>query len=225
MNKFLSLLTALAISFIANSQVEIGIFAGPQTMSAKYRVHNQKQANEYKYGFQAGVNLKVPFEENLFFAPAFFYSMKGYKVTFTDFVYPPDSLAKDNNTTIHTVELAALLHYDFGKNPGHAFIKAGPSLDFQLSGKENFNLIGGGSVDRSMKFSFSGHYGYFSANFLFQLGYETGSGFFFFGQFTHGLASINNEDGGPRINHRVYGISLGKYLKRKKIVIDTRNRE
>ena len=225
MNKFLSLLTALAISFIANSQVELGIFAGPQATSAKYFVYNQKQKTEYKFGFQAGVTLKVPFEEKLFFAPAFFYSMKGYKVTFTEFVYPPDSFAKDNNTTIHTVELAALLQFDFGKDPGHAFIKAGPSLDFQLFGNEKYNLIAGGSVDRDMKFSFSGDYGHFSANFLLQLGYETASGIFFFGQMTQGLTSINNQDGGPRINHRAYGISLGKYLNRKKIVMDTRNRE
>ncbi|MEI9808721.1 MAG: hypothetical protein WDO16_13155 [Bacteroidota bacterium] len=47
-------------------------------------------------------------------------------------------MAADNNTSIHTFELAFLLQYDLGKNPQHFFIKAGPSLDFQLAGKEKF---------------------------------------------------------------------------------------
>jgi hypothetical protein len=76
-----------------------------------------------------------------------------------------------------------------------------------------------------MKFSTDGDYGHFSANMLMQLGFETGSGFFMFAQYTHGMASTNNEDNGPKIRHRAYGISLGFYLNRKKIVIDTRNKE
>ena len=52
--------------------------------------------------------------------------------------FPPDTAAIDNNTTIHTFELASLLQYNLGKQPYHFFIKAGPSLDFQLFGKEKF---------------------------------------------------------------------------------------
>lgn len=225
MNKVFLFVSILFVSLAANSQVEVGIFAGPQATTSRYYVFNQKQKSEYKFGAMAGVNLKVPFDKNLFFAPAVFYSMKGYKVVFKDFAYPPDTAAKDNNTTINTVELAALLQYDLGKDPSHAFIKFGPSLDFHLFGKEKFNLKNGTAVDRSMKFSFDGDYGHFSANLLFQLGYETGSGFFVFGQFTHGLASTSNAEYGPRIYHRAFGVSLGKYLNRKKIVIDTRNKE
>ncbi|HWR32068.1 MAG TPA: porin family protein [Chitinophagaceae bacterium] len=225
MKKAASLLTGLVVFFAANSQFEVGLFAGPQATAARYTILNQKQKNELKYGFQAGIGLKVPFENKLFFAPAGFYSLKGYKVTLTEFVYPPDTAAKDNSTSIHTFELAALLQYDLSSNPGHAFIKIGPSLDFHLSGKEKFNLKNGNAVSRNMKFSNEGEYGHFSANMLAQLGYETGSGFFAFAQYTHGMASTNNEDGGPKIRHRAYGISIGKYLNRKKIVIDTRNKE
>ncbi len=221
-----SLITAaLLLSFIANSQVEVGLFAGPQATSASYKVFGKKQKSDYKYGVMAGVNLKAPFDKNLFFTPAIYYSMKGYKVAFTQFAYPPDTAAKDNNTTIHTIELAALLQYDLGQGPGHAFIKLGPTLDFHLFGKEKFNLKNGTAVDRNMKFSFDGDYGYVGANLLLQFGYETGSGFFIFGQYTHGVGSISNAEGGPRIFHRAFGLSFGKYLNRKKIVIDTRNKE
>jgi hypothetical protein len=216
--------TTLLISLNVCSQNQFGIFAGPQATGARYTILNQKQKNTVKYGLQAGVNMKVPFEGKLFFAPAAFYSMKGYDVTFTEFAFPPDVNAKNNNTTIHCFELAALLELDLGNNPSHFFIKAGPSLDFQLFGKEKFDLKAGGSVDRTMKWS-PGDYGRYSANLLGQLGFETNSGVMIFLQYTHGAASINNADYGPKIRHRALGISFGKYINRKKIVIDTKNKE
>ena len=207
---------ALLLSFNASSQNQLAVFAGPQATSAHYKVEGLKQKTSMKYGFQAGMGIKIPFENKLFFSPSAFYSMKGYKVTFTRFAFPPDVDAKDNNTTIHTFEIAPMLQYDFSNEPGHFFIKAGPSMDLQLIGREKFNLMAGGSVNRKMKFSF-GDYGYVAMNLIGQLGYETSSGFIIFAQYSHGLASISNLDGGPVIKHRTYGISIGKMLNRKKL--------
>jgi hypothetical protein len=64
------------------AQNQLAIFAGPQATTAKYTVLDKEQKTTMKYGFQAGVSMKVPFENKIFFAPAAFYSMKGYKVTF-----------------------------------------------------------------------------------------------------------------------------------------------
>lgn len=224
MKRFLlSVPVVLLFSFVS-AQNRFGIFVGPQMTTARYTVEGQKQKTDKKYGFQLGATMKVPFEGSLYFAPAAFYSMKGYKVAFTQFAYPPDQDAADNNTVLHTFELAALLQVDLGTKPGHFFIKGGPSLDFQLFGKEKYNLQGGGEVNRNMKFDYSA-YGHFSANAIAILGYETIDGFSIFAQYSHGLASINNADFGPKIHHRVYGITIGKYFNNKKIVIDTRNRE
>lgn len=224
MNKIFFLPVSLFFSLTASSQLEVGLFAGPQATGARYTILNQKQKNEIKYGFHAGVAFKTQFEDKLYFSPAAFYSLKGYNVALSQFVYPPDTNAINNNTSIHTFELAALLQYDFSNNPGHFFIKAGPSLDFHLTGKETFDLKDGSSVSRNMKFSMEGDYGRFSANMLGQFGYESGSGFMIFLQYTHGMASTNNEDKGPKIRHRAFGLSIGKFLNRKKIVIDTRNK-
>lgn len=224
MKKFFTALFFTTAFLYANSQVQWSIFAGPQATAARYTILNEKQKQELKYGFHAGVGLKVPFENQLYFAPEAYYSLKGYKVNFTQFVYPPGPEAKNNNTTIHTFELAALLQYDFGKNPNHFFMKAGPSLDFQLFGREKFDTTGG-SVDRKMKFSTDGEYGIVGGNLIIQLGYETQSGLFVSAKYTHGAGSINNEDGGPKIRHRVYGFTIGKYLNRKKLVMDTKNVE
>jgi len=190
---FLSVL--IAFTFVCYGQSKFGIFAGAQATTAKYTIANVKQPNKYKYGFQAGAGWKIPFDNKLFFSPAAFYSLKGYKVKFNRYAYPPDKKAIDNNTTIHTFEVAPLLQYDLGKQPRHFFIKAGPSLDFQLYGKEKFNLKDdAGLVDRSMTYSLYNEYGRYSANLLLQFGYETAGGFMIFGQYSHGLISLNNAD-------------------------------
>ena len=208
------LLSAVTLLFVLNasSQTRFGIFAGAQATSAKYRIDDIKQPTENKFGFQAGLGMKVPFEGQLYFAPALFYSMKGYKVTFNKFVFPPDPAAVDNSTTIHTVETAFLLQYDFSSQPGHTFLKVGPSLDFQLFGNEKFKTNTNSVVDRKMKFGY-GDYGHYSASVLVQLGYESEKGLMIFWQYTYGLGSINNADSGPRIRHRGFGLSAGKYLK------------
>jgi hypothetical protein len=225
MRKFLLSAFVVIFSCSAFSQVRFAFFAGPQATGVSYKVTDQKQKSELKYGAMVGANLEVEFEKRLLFVPTLFYSMKGYKVTLKNYVYPPDTAAVDNNTTIHTVELGALLQYNFSEDAAHVFIRFGPSLDFRLFGKEQFHLKNGNLVDRKMKFSFSGDYGPVCANFLVHLGYETASGFFFFGQYTQGLTNGSNEDYGPNIIHKCFGITFGKYFHGKKIVIDTRNKE
>ncbi len=224
MKIFVSTVIALCIVSSANSQVEFGLFGGPQATSANYKIQGTKQKTDYKFGFQIGGMMKVPFEGNLYFAPAAFYSMKGYKATFNKISLPPDNFAVDNNTTFHNFELAGLLQYDFGTNPDHFFIKAGPSLELQLFGNEKFNRSNDVPVDRKMKFGFA-DYGRYLFNFLTMFGYESSSGFTIYGQYSAGLANIINTDGGPTVRHNVFGISFGKYFNRKKIIIDTRNIE
>jgi hypothetical protein len=208
---FLSVLIILA-AVCSAQEAKWGIFGGPHVSSARYTINGDKQQTSSKYGFQLGTNWKIPFENKLYFSPAIFYSLKGYKVDLQQMSIPPDSLAIDNNTRIHTIEFAALLQYDFNTQPNHFFVKMGPSLDAQIAGKEKFNRSDRTTVEQKMDFDFT-KYGYFGANILVLLGYETKSGWQYSIQYTHGIASINNADKGPAIWHRVAGISLGKYLR------------
>lgn len=221
----MTLACALCLGLASFSQqTQFGIFAGPQASSARYAIDGEKQSTSSKYGFQIGAGWKIPFDNNLYFAPAAFYSLKGYKVDLNRSSYPPDPNALNNDTRLHTLELAFLLQYDLSKTARHMFIKAGPSLDFQLKGTEKYDLRNGTTVDRNMIFSF-GDYGRYAASFLFQLGYEAPSGWFVYGQYTHGVGSFNNADHGPKILHRVYGLSFGHFFRKNKLVIDTRNRQ
>src|SRR5258705_7773400 len=153
--KLLYLATAVfLISVVSDAQVEFNFFAGPQITKASYKVNDTKQNTDFKIGFQAGIGMKVPFENKLYFAPSLFYSLKGYKVQLNKYTFPPDPDASDNDVTLHTVEIAPLLQFDFSNKPGHFFISFGPSFDFQLYGKEKFNLLTGGTVKKDMKFGF-----------------------------------------------------------------------
>lgn len=215
---------ATCIAMSSYAQVDWNIFGGPQLTTASYTAQSVKQKTSYKTGFNLGVGMKVPFEGNLYFSPELAYTMTGYKVTYNRFVYPPGPDALDNNVTFHTLQAAFLLQYDFGAQPSHFFMRLGPSLDFQFLGHEKFTTNNNGVVSRSTPFGFD-KYGRFSANAIGQLGFETSGGFSIRAQYSYGLASINNADGGPRIRHRVFGITFGKTLGPKKIVVDTRNKE
>lgn len=214
----------LLLSFTADSQVEYGIFAGPQITDVRYLINEKTQSSSMKVGVNAGVQLKVPFEGRLSFAPSIMYNMRGYKVKFNAPSFPPDLSAIDNNTQFHTVELGFLLQHDFTSNSAHYFIRFGPSLDFALFGNEKFNTNMNTKVDRAMKFSFA-DYGHYLASAIAQFGYEAQNGLFFYAYYNYSLTSMNNADNGPTIYNRATGISIGKYLKRNKVVIDTKNKQ
>ena len=220
--KILLIVITLLSSFSVNSQVEYGFFAGPQLTGVRYTIDGKKQESSLKIGVNAGFQMKVPFENRLSFAPSIMYNLRGYDVKFDAPSFPPDSSAIDNNTSFHTIELAFLLQHDFNLAPGHYFIRFGPSLDFALFGNEKFNTNTNGFVDRKMTFSFS-EYGRYLASAILQFGYEAKNGLFIYGHYNYSLTTMNNQDLGPGIGNRAGGITIGKYLKRNKVVIDTKN--
>lgn len=213
----------LFLTLSGNSQIEYGVFAGPQVTGVRYVINDKKQESSFKIGVNAGFQMKVPFEGRLSFAPSIMYNLRGYKVEFDSPVFPPDSSAVDNNTSFHTIELAFLLQHDFNLEPGHFFIRFGPSLDFALFGNEKFNTNMNTTVDRPMKFGFA-DYGHYLASAILQFGYEAKNGLFVYAHYNYSLTSMNNADVGPGIGNRAAGFAIGKYLKRNKIVIDTQNK-
>jgi len=215
---------ALLLTFFANSQVQFGVFAGPQVTDVRYIINGKKQESSIKMGANAGMQIKVPFENRLSFAPSIMYNLRGYKVKFDSPTFPPDSSAVDNNTTFHTIELGFLLQHDFNLDPGHCFIRFGPSLDFPLFGNEKFNTNNNGKVDRAMKFSFA-DYGHYLASVIVQFGYETKTGLFAYAHYNYSMTTMNNADGGAGIGNRAAGITIGKYFKQSKAVINTQNKQ
>jgi hypothetical protein len=213
-NRLFVLLLLIFISENVSSQVRIGFFLGPQATSANYEVMEKEQSTKYKIGVQAGITTKIPVEYQLYFAPSVYYSLKGYKVILNNPSFPPGEDAQSNNVSVHTLEIAPLLHFDLSKKASHPFIQFGPAIDIAVFGKEEIVLKNGDEVNRNMKFSF-GDYGRFTSSAIARLGYQFQNDFFFFGHITYGLGSMNNADNGPKIRHRIYGISVGRYFSEK----------
>jgi hypothetical protein len=214
----------LLISVCSYSQMDIGFFGGPQLTDARYEIKDKRQESSLKIGVNAGMQFKIQFENGLYFSPSIMYNLRGFKLKFSGPTFPPDSSATDNNTTFHTVELAFLLQHDFSNEPGHFFVRFGPSLDFALFGNEKFNTKTNSKVDRKMKFGF-GDYGHYLASAILQFGYEAKNGLFVYGNYNYSLTSMNNADNGGFIGNRAVGVSIGKYLKKNKIVLDTQNKQ
>ncbi len=192
-----------------------GVFAGPQTTSAKFKIEEEEQPNDYVAGMQKGLTMKVPFENNLYFSSAIYYSHKGYKVKLNRPSLLPSELAKNTRTSLHTIELAPLLQYDFSKKPAHFFVKLGPAIDFAFFGWEKFDTEDGKQVSRQMKFSVENDYGPFTAQGILHFGYESAKGLIVFAHFAEGMGGLSNTDGGPTIKHRIAGLSLGWYFGKR----------
>ena len=201
---------------IFSQQVQFGIFAGPHISSTTYSISSATQPTDTKVGFHLGAGYKIPFDGILFFSPSMSYAMRGFKVQFNQPSYPPDLLAIDNDITFHEIDVDPLLQFDLSKKVNHLFIKAGPSFNFILSGKEKYNLATGESIDRTMKFSTTDSYGRYNASLVGQFGFETSKGLIIYAYYLRGLISMNNEEQGPSIYNSMYGITLGQFLKSKK---------
>lgn len=213
MKRFLLLTAVGCLAIVSQAQNKVLVFGGPQLSSAFYSVNGKEQHVNTKPGFHLGTAMKVPFEGHFYFTPSVFYSLKGYKVNLTEPSMPPDPMATANETRIHTMEIAPLFQFDFGKKASHLFFRFGPTIDVQLSGRETFTLQDKTTISRKMKYSFK-DYGYVGANVVGTLGYETKGGAYVGVTLSHGLGSINNTDYGARILHQVLGVSFGKYIKR-----------
>jgi hypothetical protein len=206
----------LLTCLFSHSQVPVAVFAGAQGTSAHYTINDTKQPTDHKYGFMAGFGAKVPFDNGFYFFPSIYYSRKGYKVSFNMPSVPPTEVAKNNDVTVHTIEIAPLFQVDLSKRPDHFFVRFGPAIDYAISGTEKFDTVSTsgqmGSIKRSMVFSF-GDYGRYTAAGNLHVGYETSRGLMVFAYYGLGIASMNNADYGPAILHRIAGISLGWYFK------------
>ena len=200
---------------LLRSGAQLTVFAGPQISTAKYQIGGVDQSTESKTGFNAGVSFKTLLEGPVYFSPAFYYSQKGYKVTFNKAAFPPYSAAKNNNTTIHTIEVAPLAQINFSKGSSYAFVRFGPSADFAISGREAFDSSNNKRISRDMVFSF-GDYSYVTLSANIQLGFQHKSGLVIFAQYQHGLTNLNNADYGPTIFHRVAGVSIGYKFGKKR---------
>ncbi len=214
------LLTAMALltAYFVNCQIYFAASAGPQATGVHYVVDHNTQESSYKLGVNAGLQVKIPLEGRLYFAPSIMYNLRGYKVKYNAPPDMPNPDATDNNTSFHTIELGFLFQHDFKMEPGHFFIRFGPSLDFALFGNEKYNTQNNGSVERAMPFNFA-QYGHYLASAIVHFGYEFKNKWYMYGHYNYSIGTMSNVDNGDYIGNRAAGISVGYYFKKSKVVL------
>jgi hypothetical protein len=221
MKKIFTLSVCLGSVLFSFGQIKYGFFAGPQKTTARYLVADEKQETSWKTGVQGGMMLKVPFENQLYFTPAIYYSAKGYNVALKNPAFPPGEEAVGNNVRVQVVEIAPLLNIDLSKHENHMFVRFGPSIDVAIQGRERISMSDGKVVEQSMKFA-NTEYCRFTSAANVHLGYEFKSGIFMYAHYAQGLGSMNNSDYGPIIRHRLFGVSVGMFFWKNANVIDTK---
>lgn len=202
------------VFFASRSMAQVSLFAGPQITTAKYHIRNAKQEKEFKQGYMAGLRLTTSVEGPLYFAPALYYSRKGYKVSFNRRAALPDTAAVNNSTSYNTIAFTPLLQFNLTGARTHYFVRFGPGIDVAFSGKETFDSATGKQVSRPMTFGSLG-YSPATAFATIQVGFVHSSGFSVYVNYEHGLSNFNNVDLGPMILQRVVGISVEWKLGRK----------
>ena len=126
---FLSI--SILTSDILQAQTKIGFKAGYNYTTARVFVKNIKQNNQYKSGYGFGIMFKAPFEGVVHFSPYIAYNRKGYKYL------PASGNIKEIENTIHYIDIAPGLSFDFPVQGNAAFIIGfGPVLGLAISGKE-----------------------------------------------------------------------------------------
>jgi hypothetical protein len=76
--KSLLYLTLLMVSTQAVAQVRYAALIGPQATTASYKVNGQSQPTSFKPGVMAGLGIKIPFDNQFYFFPSFYYRIQGY---------------------------------------------------------------------------------------------------------------------------------------------------
>ena len=122
--KVLLIAMALLATHFVNCQIYFAASAGPQATGVHYVVDHKTQESSYKLGVNAGLQLKIPLEGRLYFAPSIMYNLRGYKVKYSTPPDLPNPEAIDNNTSFHTIELGFLFQHDFKIVESLTFIKA-----------------------------------------------------------------------------------------------------
>src|SRR6185369_6980279 len=216
--KVLLIAIALLTAHFVNCQIYFAASDGPQATGVHYVVDHKTQESSSKLGVNAGLQLKIPLEGRLYFAPSIMYNLRGYKVKYNSPPDMPNPEAIDNNTSFHTIELGFLFQHDFKMSPGHFFVRFGPSLDFALFGHEKYNTQTNGLVERTMPFNF-GAYGHYLASAIVHFGYEFKNNWYVDGHYNYSIGTMDNVDYGDYIGNRAAGISVGYYFRKSKVVL------
>lgn len=194
----------------ALAQLSISPEAGLNIGNARYTVADGK----FRPGTgtivspRFGALLQIPLYKGLHLQPGIFYSVKGASLISNEYV------TSSATFTMNYIELPLnlLYRYNLGK-AGGVFISAGPYAAMAFYGQKRGNSTDIGDINFGNN---PGEFDRLDYGLNFGLGYITPIGFYFKGQYSTGLANLENTPGASYKNQAL-NISVGYtfYFKKK----------
>lgn len=208
---FLLLTACTLLTLSATSQTLGKIYYGIKG-GYSYSLTNYTAADtEGAHGGYAGVMMKIPFDNRLFFAPQIDFSYRGMKAT----TLPANELSEVKELQLRVMPLVQIDFKHPDKNENTMFVMIGPSLGFGLRGNQVKQDQNATPIKGKLKYGFQ-DYGQFDASWHTGLGYETTNGLRLIVDYALGLSNMMNRDGGPSIRFHTISAGVGYWFGRKK---------
>jgi hypothetical protein len=152
MKKFF-LLAALAVSSCGFAQISVTPKVGINLANVAINENNQQAGQQSLLGLTAGVGVNFALTPDNFLSvqPEILYSQKGWGAENSGL------LNYDGSYRLNYLEVPVLLKINFGGETVRAYVNAGPSFGYLLSGRltGDWNALGilGGEIDGPIKFT------------------------------------------------------------------------
>lgn len=190
-------------------KIYLGVKGGYNFTLAQFTTNKKLPANSFHGGY-AGLLLKVPFDNRLFFVPQLDISYRGMTT---------DSLQANQFSKISEfhVRVMPLFEIDF-KHPDRKgntfFVQFGPSLGFGFTGKQVKQDANNQPVKTKLKYGYQA-YGRYDAHWHTGIGYETNKGFRLLAEYALGLGNMINTEDGPSLKYNTISIGIGWFFGKK----------
>jgi hypothetical protein len=195
-----SFLVGVLLSTASWAQVRVGITGSLQLASQQIKSQDITISGSNKAGFQAGLLLDAPLNDNISVRPQLLYSTKGgeYQIgsssTFT--------------TTFNYIEIPVQLTYGIEAGSGKAVVGVGPYLAYALNGNDK-----SGSVSTPIEFgSNDDQIKRIDYGLRVSAGYELPSGLGVSAYYAPGLANLANGNSGATLKNSAFGLSLSYFF-------------
>lgn len=195
------------ISLLAQDlgKIHMGFRAGYNYGLSVFKAPGKLGSNPVHGGY-AGVQLKIPFDNHLFFAPQMDVNYRGMTLK--------TPVANEfSKVTEFQVRVAPLLQIDFAQPDQNTFfLQFGPSIGFGLKGNQTKQDASNNPVKSQLRYGYQA-YGRYDANAHIGFGYETAEGFRFMAEYIHGIGNMINTEFGPVLKYRTISLGIGFRLR------------
>ena len=214
---FFLFITSFIIQCTGISQLQIGVFGGPQ-FSIRYYTKTIAD-NRFITSVNAGVTSLVALSKKFRLHESFGYSGKG--VFLHDFKFNDgggSATAGDMNILLHYLELRSPIDYNVAISPKSTLlIGAGPYFSYAVAGRQEIKNNDYFASFLNRKLDFEDEYNRFEFGITSNIGLELRQKFLFNIYTDIGLSNIFKMESSKTISHRSFSFTLGYlFLLQKK---------